>query len=186
MGMEKKKEKHSTYRDSLYLEVDRKLYENKGIIEIIGEYVLSGRELCERVLEEEYGENRNTVMNIHRGFDIVSPNRLNDLLRCVGGKSGEIAGYFILHRDGYNMLRITLKRISNATGASLPTVNKVIKNLKKHDLIRRGIGGEYMISPYLTHRGKLSRAAYLIKMYERLNVIGTPVIPNDSSKKENS
>lgn len=184
--MEKKKEKHSTYRDSLYLEIDRKLYKNKGIIEITGECALSGHELCERVLEEEYGGNRNAVMNGHGVFDIVSPTRLNDLLRCIGGKSGEIAGYFILHRDGYNMLRITLKSVSNATGVSLPTVNKVIKNLKNHDLIRRGVGGEYMISPYLTHRGKLSRAVYLMKMYERLNVIGTPAIPNNSSKKENS
>lgn len=159
-------DKNQSYLGSMYIEIDRNAYESQGSIELVGE-PMEGNALYETMLEEEHGMNKYAALGSGGlGYDIVSPNELDRLLRLVSRRSGSIAGYFLKNRNSGNTIKATIKMISKDTDVSMPTVHKTISDLRKAGFLKKGMNAEYMVSPNLIYRGKFSRSAYLRKVYE--------------------
>lgn len=152
----------------MYVEIDRNAYEDQGVIENVNAPV-TGESLYEQMLEEDHGTSNYDNLSGGYGYDIISPRELGNLLKLVGGKRGAVVGYLLNKRNMGNTFRVTMKTIAKATGASMPTVNNVVRDLKAAGLIKKGLNCEYMVSPRLIYRGKFSRSAYLWKVYEKFD-----------------
>lgn len=158
----------TSYIGGMYVEIDRNAYENQGVIENVNVPV-TGESLYEQMLEEDHGTSNYDNLSGGYGYDIISPRELGNLLKLAGGKRGAVVGYLLNKRNIGNTFRVTMKTIAKATGASMPTVNNAVRDLKAAGLIKKGLNCEYMVSPRLVYRGKFSRAAYLWKCYEKFD-----------------
>lgn len=148
----KQKKGHSSrpskLRRALYVEIDRKTYEETG--ELIP---LTGEVIDTPVLTEK----------VPRGdFEIVYTNRLFSISDELGNKAVKVFNWMLKHKDGLNYINYTQEEIAKATETSRMTVSNVIKVMIEKECLLRKRGGRYLFNPSFMVKGNQNREAYIM------------------------
>ncbi|SDI51484.1 replication protein (RepL) [Pseudobutyrivibrio sp. 49] len=86
-------------------------------------------------------------------FHKVWMTNLISSLEDIANQKTKVAYWILMHLNRENKLLYTQQEISAATGASIQTVNIVIKSLINADLIRQIGGGIYIVNPNTYFKG---------------------------------
>ena len=87
--------------------------------------------------------------NFHKVWMINLVTSLEDIVN----QKTKVAFWILLNLNRENKLLYTQQQISAATGASIQTVNIVIKSLINADLMRQVRGGTYIVNPNTYFKG---------------------------------
>lgn len=102
-------------------------------------------------------------------WDKVYSKNLARMLDMVGDEKMKVVAFMIRKKDTMNLISATMREISEDTGVSLTTVNKVLKIMQKGDFIHKIRGGKWRLSPRVICGGKQSVGMATINYYDNVD-----------------
>lgn len=94
---------------------------------------------------------------------------VNELARMIGvaidSSAGDVLSYLLRIKDKSNKILATQRTMAEESGASIPTVNKVIKRLEESKYLRQVQSGYYVLDPKVIHFGNKGNFHAILKVW---------------------
>jgi len=102
-------------------------------------------------------------------WDKVYTKQLARMLELVGDERMKVIAYLIKRKDQYNGVNTTTKEISESTGVSMATVNRVMKKMQDHDYLHKVRNGKWRLSPRIICNGQHNIGMATINYYDNVD-----------------
>ena len=102
-------------------------------------------------------------------WDKVYTKNLARMLDILGDEKMKVIAYLLRRKDQFNAVNTTTKEISESTGVSMATVNRVMKKMQDHDYLHKVRNGKWRLSPRIVCNGSNSIGMATINYYDNVD-----------------
>ena len=120
----------------------------------------------------ESGQTMNVAHITQKGKDInferIFLAHVIEAISAIGNKKIELLMWLFSVKNAENQIVMTQRAMAEASGISLPTVSATLKELAKHDFIKKASSSVYQINPDAIFKGSADKRMDILLSYQEI------------------